>query len=110
MRTTIDIDESLLARTMAATQPRPTDVIRLLVDANPKSGKSRLRFDRYRDGMTVSEYREVIRSTLGSEEAAKCEADLKWDSDPNRRFIRLERAGKVISLSTPRSLKHPCSP
>jgi hypothetical protein len=41
--------------------------------------------------MTVAEYEEAVRQRLGSVEASKCKLDLKWDTAPNRRFIRIER-------------------
>ena len=66
-----------------------SDVIRVLVEVNPKRGKSRLRFDCYRDGMTTVEYEETVRQSLGSAEAAKCRDDLRWDADPRRGFIRI---------------------
>lgn len=67
-------------------------VIRILVAANPKRGKSRLRFDCYRDGMTAEEYERTVRERLGAVESAKCRDDLKWDSDPKRALIRIERS------------------
>jgi uracil-DNA glycosylase len=76
------------------TEPSPSNVIRLLTRENPKRGKSRLRFDCYRDGMTVAEYERAVRQRLGEIEARKCKGDLKWDTDPTRRFIRIESNGK----------------
>jgi len=75
----------------AVTNYSATDIIRLRVDANPKTGKSRLRFDCYRDGMTVAEYENMVRIRLGAAEATKCGPDLKWDTDPKRHFISIER-------------------
>ncbi len=66
-----------------------TAVIRLLAPRNPKSGKSFVRFQCYRDGMTIAEYEEGVRANCGAVEAKKCRADLKWDSE--RRFIRIEK-------------------
>ena len=74
--------------TIRATDYNRPDTIRVLVHENPKRGLSRLRFDCYRDGMTVTEYEASVRQRLGSVEASKCRLDLKWDSD--RRFIRIE--------------------
>jgi hypothetical protein len=64
------------------------DVIRLLRRDNPKTGLSKKRYDCYRDGMSVAEYRAEVARRLGSSEAAKCRADLRWVSD--RHFIRIE--------------------
>ncbi len=75
---------------LRATNYRTANVIRVLVP-NPKRGKSRLRFDCYRDGMTVEEYEKEVRERLGADEAKKCGPDLKWDTDPKRQFIRIER-------------------
>jgi hypothetical protein len=88
-------------------EPVDSDVIRLLTHENPKSRKSRLRFDCYRDRMTFKEYREAVRQRLGEVEARKCKGDLKWDTDPKRRFICIERDGKPLDLSRPASLRHP---
>ena len=84
-----------------------TDVIRLLEQVNPKRGKSRFRFACYRDGMTIGEYEAAVWRQLGDIEAAKCKADIKWDSDQKRGLIRVERSGRPITVKTPRSLQHP---
>lgn len=65
-----------------------TEVIRLLRPSNPKIGKSRLRFDCYKDGMSVAEYKSTVRERLGLVEAGKCGGDLKYDTRHN--FIRIE--------------------
>ena len=44
--------------------------------------------------MTVAEYEKAVRQQLGEIEAGKCKGDLKWDTDPERRFIRIERDDK----------------
>ncbi len=67
----------------------PSDVVRLLVDGNPKTGKSRHRFDCYRDGMTPGDYEKAVRQRHGEFEARKCKPDLKWDIAHG--FIRIER-------------------
>lgn len=64
--------------------PRPVlrddRIIRLLVDKNPKkvTSKAHAKFALYRDGMTVSEYRE----------AGGTADEIKWDAE--RSFIRVE--------------------
>lgn len=60
--------------------------IRKIVDKNPKSGASAVRFDRYRSGMTVAEYIHSCEE-LGRPNLAIF--DITWDSDPKRRFIEL---------------------
>jgi hypothetical protein len=60
--------------------------IRLLVARNPKRGASRLRYDQYKDGMTVGEYIKAC-DVLGIPNYAK--HDIVWDSDPKRKFIEL---------------------
>jgi hypothetical protein len=57
--------------------------------------------------MTVAEYETAVRQRLGEIEARKCKGDLKWDTDPKHRFIRIERNGKPLDLSIPASLRHP---
>jgi len=91
------------------TKPLPSDVIRLLASENPKRGgsKSRLRFDCYRDRITVAEYERAVRQRLGEAESRICKDDLKFDSDPRRRYIRLERNGKPVDLNIPAWLRHP---
>jgi hypothetical protein len=89
------------------TEVISSDVIRLLTKENPKRGESRQRFDCYYDGMTFAEYEDAVREQLGEAEARKCKNDLKWDSDPKRRFIRIERDGQPIDLSIPAWLRHP---
>jgi hypothetical protein len=69
----------------------------LIIHENPKIGKSRLRFDCYRDGITLADYEKAVRERLGADEARKCKPDLKWDSA--RHFIRIERNGKNLSIS-----------
>ncbi|MBY0612140.1 MAG: hypothetical protein K2P80_08140 [Beijerinckiaceae bacterium] len=64
------------------------DVIRVLIDHNPKIGKSYFRFDCYRDGMTIADYRNAVRDRLGDVEAQKFKRDIRWDSDRN--FIRAQ--------------------
>ncbi len=75
----------------AAREPSSQRIIRLLVTENPKTGKSRARFACYRDGMTTAQYENAVRDALGPDEARNCGPDLKWDSDPKRRFIRMEQ-------------------
>jgi hypothetical protein len=87
------------------TEVMASDVIRLLPKENPKSGKSRSRFDCYRDGMTFDELINTVRQRLGADEALKCKGDLKWDS--SRGFIRIERDGRPVELSIPASLRRP---
>jgi hypothetical protein len=95
-----------LAAQITASEPMASDTIRLLATDNPKRGKSRLRYDCYRDGMTVGEYKETVRKRLGDLEAKKCKGDLQWDSDPKRNFIRIERNGKPVTLSIAPSRQH----
>jgi hypothetical protein len=85
------------------TDPIDSDMIRLLIGENPKRGKSRDRFSLYRDGMTVAEYLDAVNAQLGQAEARKCMGDLRWDSDPHRAFIHVERQGKVVALRRPGS-------
>ena len=59
-----------------------------MIAHNPKRDKSRARFDCYRDGMTVAEYGNAVRTKLGAVEARKCGRDLRWDAE--RGFIRIE--------------------
>lgn len=63
-------------------------VIRMLIDHNPKSGASRERFDQYRDGMTVYEYRVACRDLHGGDAWTKADADI--DHDVRKGFIRIE--------------------
>ena len=65
-----------------AWRPAPTDVIRLLIDYNPKRDESRKRFDLYRDGMTVADYVDAVvnSGTIGAT-VGKAYADLRWDTD-----------------------------
>ena len=48
-----------------------SDVIHLVRRSNPKTGMSAKRFDCYRDGMTVAEYRAEVARRLGRSEAGK---------------------------------------
>ena len=69
------------AKKLAATARRSRQVIKAgshFQDAtpfkpNPKRGKSKVRFELYREGMTVQEYVE----------AGGLVADIKWDQDRN---------------------------
>jgi hypothetical protein len=60
--------------------------IRKLAARNPKRGASRLRFDQYRDGMTVADY---ISACDSLEVPNYSVFDLTWDSDPRRKLIEL---------------------
>jgi hypothetical protein len=60
--------------------------IRKLAARNPKPGASRLRFDQYRDGMTVADYISACDSVEVPNYAV---FDLTWDSDPRRKLIEL---------------------
>ena len=55
---------------------------------NPKSGKSKERYDRYVTGMTVAEYATAIVNMGGSKTLAN--ADLRWDVARNH--ITIEAA------------------
>ena len=69
------------------------DIIQLLIEQNPKldGSKSRLRYECYRDGMTISQYRDEVYIRLGDSEARKWRADLMWDS--TRGFIQIRNSG-----------------
>lgn len=63
----------------------PTDKnarVKLLVKENPKRGASRIRYNHYKDGMTVGEYVEKAGS--------KGMADIRWDLEHG--FIALAPA------------------
>jgi hypothetical protein len=99
---------SARSRVDHGTDPLPSDVIRLLRDENPKrvGSKSYLRFNCYRDGMTVAQYLGAVRSALSDVEAKKCLLDLQWDSDPKRDSIRIERNGMPIALRRTDSMSY----
>jgi hypothetical protein len=84
-----------------------SDIIRLLVDKNPKlpTSKSFRRFACYRDRMTFGEYSAELLSRFGEDESRKRTADVKWDSSHG--FIGMERNGKRIDLKVPASLMAP---
>ncbi len=91
-----------------AIDPLPSDVIQLLSQENPKraGSKSYLRFNCYRDGMTVAQYIDAVRIALGNVEAEKCLRDLQWDSDPKRNFIRIKRNGRPIAIRRTASMSY----
>ena len=99
--------EPHLTQSQDATEPLPTDIIRLLTPTNPKQigSKSLHRFNCYADGITVEQYRQTVLTRLGPDEARKFKADLQWDS--HRGFISLERHGRTIHLAVPQSLQRP---
>jgi hypothetical protein len=92
---------------IGASEPVPSDVIRLLAEDNPKrvGSKSYRHHECYHDGMTFGEYEVAVCERLGDAEMRKCKADVKWDSDRN--FIRLVRGGQPIDLSIPVWLRRP---
>jgi hypothetical protein len=61
-------------------------VIRVLVDANPKRGESRTRFARYKTGMKVGDY--VERNVKAGNPASLARADLRWDTERKLIAIR----------------------
>jgi len=60
--------------------------IRKLVEANPKTGNSALRFAQYRNGMTVEGYTPACDALPIANYAL---FDITWDTDPKRKFIEL---------------------
>jgi hypothetical protein len=56
---------------------KDAQVIRLLVNENPKRGDSRTRFARYRTGMKVADY--VTRCVKAGNPASLARADLRWE-------------------------------
>ena len=90
------------------TVPLPSDVIRLLVETNPKrlGSASYKRFSLYVDGITVAQYVEAVRAQIGDSEAKNCALHLQFDSDPRRGFIRIERVGRPLSVSRSASMSY----
>jgi hypothetical protein len=74
-------------KTPAKTPAKDAQVIRVLVDANPKRGESRTRFARYRTGMSVADY--VARNVKAGNPASLARADIRWDLE--RKFIAIGR-------------------
>jgi hypothetical protein len=60
--------------------------IRKFVPGNPKRGAARLRFDQYKDNMTVADYISACGSLKVPNYAL---FDITWDSDPRHRLIEL---------------------
>jgi hypothetical protein len=54
-----------------------TDIITLVQPNNPKSGKSKNRYDLYTNGMSVADYATAVVNHGGSKTLAN--ADLRWD-------------------------------
>jgi hypothetical protein len=69
------------------TPAKDAQVIRVLVDANPKRGASRARFARYRTGMKVEDY--VAKCVKAGEPSSLARGDLRWDVARN--FIAIGR-------------------
>ena len=92
-------------RTGEKSSPLATDLIRILIDYNPKlvDSKSRLRFDCYKNGMTVAQHKNFILKRLGVVEARKQTSDLQFDSA--RGYISIERNGKRLNIPVPESLQ-----
>jgi hypothetical protein len=61
-------------------------VIRVLVNENPKRGDSRTRFARYKTGMKVADY--VARCVKAGNPASLARADLRWDTERKLIAIR----------------------
>jgi hypothetical protein len=56
---------------------KPEQVITLKVQGNPKRAGAALRFNFYKDGMTVAQYQETMKSNGGTPKLAM--ADMRWD-------------------------------
>lgn len=65
----------------------PDAVITVLVDRNPKQGKSRARFDLYRTGMTIAEYGEAVRNRRYAVH------DIHWDIEYGHISVTLPDGG-----------------
>jgi hypothetical protein len=74
-------------KTPAKTAAKDAQVIRVLVDANPKRGASRARFARYRTGMKVEDY--VAKFVKAGDPSSLARGDLRWDVA--RKFIAIGR-------------------
>lgn len=76
-------EQQTTAATIKAKAPTDKNArVKLLVKENPKRGASRIRYNHYRDGMTVGEYVEKAGS--------KGMADIRWDLEHG--FIALAPA------------------
>jgi len=66
---------------------RPDEHVITVLRPNAKSGKSAERFNQYHTGQTVKEYVEKMKAAGRTE--GQIWADIRWDTDPNRRLINI---------------------
>jgi len=101
------LPKSKESKMVGRNKANTSDIIRVLVEENPKrsGSKSRARFECYTDRITVADYESALSNRLGHSEARKHQQDIQWDLARN--FIRIERGGKPIDLPVARSLQKP---
>jgi hypothetical protein len=54
-----------------------------------KTGKSGVRYDQYRNGMTIKEYVELMTKEPYNRTVGQVYHTLRWDTDPHRNLIHL---------------------
>jgi hypothetical protein len=70
--------------------PKPDDnhVITVL-KPNAKSRASGDRYNQYKTGMTVKQYVDIMTAPPWNRTPGEVYADLRWDTDPNRKLINI---------------------
>jgi hypothetical protein len=76
-----------------ASRPRlpklPDEHVITVLKPNAKSGKSAERFNQYRTGMTVKDYVDVMSKEPFNRSEGEIWADIRWDTDPDRKLINI---------------------
>jgi len=67
----------------------PEEHVITVLRPNAKSGKSSDRFNIYQDGMTIKQYLEIMTKEPHNRTLGEVWADIRWDTDPNRRLINV---------------------
>jgi len=91
--------------------PRPRlpklgdDQIITVLRPNAKTGKSAVRFNQYRTGMTIKEYVDLMTKEPHNRTVGEVWADIRWDTNPNRNLIHV--GPTVVDVPPPPPPKEP---
>lgn len=67
----------------------PEEHVITVLRPNAKTGKSADRYNVYQDGMTIKQYIETMTKDPWNRTPGQVWADLRWDTDANRRLINV---------------------
>ena len=85
--------------TRARIEKFPDDLIITVLKENAKSRTANDRFRMYHTGMTVKQYVEALAAEPFKRTEAQTQADMRWDSNEDHRFINI--GPEVVPIPPP---------